>query len=243
MTWVRLPRLAGAALAALAGLPLIIGCDALGSTASGSGTASGTTSPPPASFTVSGRVTALVVKGGSGSVAVTGTAGSTVSVGQQSSYSKTPPKASHVLQGGTLTLSYSCPAEISCSISYQVQVPRGTAVTVSTAAGAITLTALAGTVSAKADAGLINAVGLRSAAATFKSDAGGITASFAAAPRSLTATTDVGPITLTVPGADQYLVATHTYVGTSSVTVARSTSAAHSISARSDLGSISISAG
>ena len=71
---------------------------------------------------------------------------------------------------------------------------------VSTSAGAVTLTSLAGTVSARADAGLITAVDLRSAVATLKSNAGGVVATFSAAPRSLTATTNVGPITLTVPG-------------------------------------------
>jgi hypothetical protein len=122
-----------------------------------------------------------------------------------------------------------------------VQVPIDVAVSVSTSAGAVTLTSLAGTVSARADAGLITAVDLRSAVATLKSNAGGVVATFSAAPRSLTATTNVGPITLTVPGSVAYRLSTHTFVGTSTVTVHRSDSSAHSISASSDLGSISIS--
>ena len=128
-------------------------------------------------------------------------------------------------------------------MTYDVQVPRGVAVTVSAGAGSVTLTSLAGPVSARAGAGLITADGLRSATASLTSNAGAVIASFAAVPRSLTANTNVGPITLTVPGSAVYRIAAHTFVGTTTVTVHRSGSSAHSISARSDLGSISISPG
>ena len=221
-------------LALLAVFPLVAGCGALGKVGASAH------NPPAASFTVSARVTAVVINGGAGSVAVTGSARSTVSVSQQATYTDTPPKATHVLHGTTLTVSYTCPAQIVCSMSYQVQVPRDVAVSVSTGAGAVTLTSLAGTLSAHASAGLITADDLRSPVATFKTNAGGIIAAFSAAPRSLTATTNVGPITLTVPGSVAYRLNTHTFVGTSTVTVPRSSSPAHTISASSDLGSISI---
>ena len=221
-------------LALLAVFPLVAGCGALGKVGASAH------NPPAASFTVSARVTAVVINGGAGSVDVTGSARSTVSVSQQATYTDTPPKATHVLHGTTLTVSYTCPAQIVCSMSYQVQVPRDVAVSVSTGAGAVTLTSLAGALSAHASAGLITADDLRSPAATFKTNAGGVIAAFSAAPRSLTATTNVGPITLTVPGSVAYRLNTHTFVGTSTVTVPRSSSPAHTISASSDLGSISI---
>ena len=192
-------------------------------------------------FTVSARVTAVVIDGGSGSIDVTGSSRSTVAVSQQLSYSGKPPTAAHVLHGTTLTLSYSCPGEPLCGVSYAVQVPAGVSVTVATGTGPVTLTSLAGTVTARADAGLITAVDMRSAVASFKSNAGGVVATFSVAPRALTATTDVGPITLTVPGSVGYRLSTHTVVGTSTVTVRRSDDTAHSISASSDLGSISVS--
>jgi hypothetical protein len=221
--------------ALIAAALLLTGCDALGKVGAGAHY------PPAQNFTVSARVTAVVIDGGSGSVDVTGSSRSTVSVSQQASYSKTPPAATHVLHGTTLTVSYTCPVQVVCGVSYQVQVPLGVAVSVSTSAGAVTLTSLAGTVSASANAGLVTAVDLRSAVATLKSNAGGVVATFSVAPRSLTATTNVGPITLTVPGSAAYRLAAHTFVGTSTVTVHRSSSPAHSISASSDLGSISIS--
>jgi hypothetical protein len=230
-----LPRgRAAAVLAMLALLPLLAGCGALGQVGAGSHS-------PAKEFTVTGRVTSMVIHGGSGSVDVTGTSGSTVTVSQQASYSSTPPTASHVLSGTTLTVSYSCPTELLCGMSYDVQVPRDVAVSVSTSAGSVTLTSLAGTVSARAAAGLITAVDLRCGVASFNSNAGGVIATFSTVPRSLTASTNVGPITLTVPGSVAYLVAAHTVVGTSTITVRRGGSSAHSISAHSDLGSISIS--
>jgi hypothetical protein len=57
----------------------------------------------------------------------------------------------------------SCPVELSCSISYTVQVPRAVAVRVSAGAGAVTLTSLSGPATAQTSAGLITAVNLDSA--------------------------------------------------------------------------------
>jgi hypothetical protein len=224
-----------AILTLLAALPLLAGCGALGKIGAGSH------NPPATVFTVSARVTAVVINGGSGSIDVTGSSRSTVAASQQLSYSGKPPTVAHALHGTTLTLSYSCPGELLCGVSYAVQVPAGVSVTVATGTGPVTLTSLAGTVTARADAGLITAVDMRSAVASFKSNAGGVVATFSVAPRTLTATTNVGPITLTVPGSVGYRLSTHTVVGTSTVTVRRSTDTAHSISASSDLGSISVS--
>ena len=224
-----------AILALLAALPPLAGCGALGKIGAGSH------NPPASVFTVSARVTAVVINGGSGSIDVTGSSRSSVAVSQRVSYSGKPPVAAHALRGTTLTLSYSCPSELLCGVSYAVQVPASVTVTVATGTGPVTLTSLAGTVSARADAGLVTADDMRSAVASFKSNAGGVVATFAVAPRSLTATTNVGPITLTVPGSVGYRLSTHTIVGTANVTVPRSNGSAHSISASSDLGSISVS--
>ncbi len=197
--------------------------------------------PAATSFTIDGRVTTLVIDVGSGSVDVTGTDRSSVGVSQQASYSTTPPAARRVLSGTTLTLSYGCPVELSCSISYTVQVPRTVAVRVSADAGAVTLTSLAGPATAQTSAGLITAVNLSSAEVSLKSDAGGIIATSSAPPRSLDASTKVGAITLTVPGSVAYKISTHTFVGTSNITVRKSARSPYAINASSDVGSISIS--
>jgi hypothetical protein len=234
----RRPRLALGTAIACAVLPIALaltGSDALG----GLGTAAHY--PAATSFTIGSRVTTLVVDAGSGSVDVTGAARSTVGVSQQASYSKTAPVARHVLSGTTLTLSYSCPGELFCSISYTVQVPRAVAVRVAGGAGAVTLTSLAGPATAQTSAGLITAVNLTSAEVSLKSDAGGIIATSSAPPLSLHASTSVGPITLTVPGSVAYKISTRTFVGTSNITVRKSARSPYAISASSDIGSISIS--
>jgi hypothetical protein len=230
MTWR-----AAVAIAAGACALALAGCGALAKI--------GATShyPSAKAFTVAGRVTTVVIDGGGGSIDVTGSSKATVSVSQQLSYSKTPPLAKHVLSGTTLTLSYACPSQVICGVSYTVQVPRSVALRVSTGAGSITLTSLSGPVTAKADAGLITAVDLRSASANLKSNAGGVLATFSAAPGSLQASTNLGPITLTVPGTVAYKISTHTLVGTSTITVRKNAASSHVITASSDVGSISIS--
>jgi hypothetical protein len=211
------------------------GCDALGKL--------GTTahSPAAAVATIDGRVTTVVIDAGSGSVDVTGSSRATVEVSQQASYSTKAPVEHRTLAGTTLTLSYTCQSELSCGVSYTLQVPRGVAVRVSASSGAITLTSLAGPVSAQTSAGEIIADDLRSASVTLGSDAGGIIATMSAPPRSLHASTKLGAITLSVPGADAYKISTHTFVGASTITVRRSASSPYAISASSDVGSVSIS--
>ncbi|MGH3164977.1 MAG: hypothetical protein ACRDN0_03665 [Trebonia sp.] len=223
--------------AALALAVSLTGCDALGKL--------GTTGHYPAatSFTVDGRVTTVVIEAGSGSVDVTAANRSSVAVSQQASYATKPPVARHTLSGTTLTLSYTCAVELTCGISYSVQVPRGVAVRVSAGAGAITLTALSGAVSAQTSAGLITAVDLVAADANLKSNAGGIIATWSVPPRSLRASTDLGAITLTVPGSVAYKISTHTFVSTSTITVRRSASSPYAITTSSDVGSVSISPG
>ncbi|MGD0701077.1 MAG: hypothetical protein ABSA02_14460 [Trebonia sp.] len=231
-------RLAAGAAVACAVLPAVLalaGCGALGKLG-------GSAHYPAAkSFTISSRVTTLVIDGGSGSVDVTGANRSTVRVSEQALYSTKPPVPRQVLNGTTLTLSYGCATELSCSISYTIQVPRDVAVRASAGAGAITLTSLAGAATAQTSSGLITAVNLGSAEVSLKSDAGGIIATCSAAPRSLDASTKVGAIALTMPGSVAYKISTHTFVGTSTITVRNSARSAYAINASSDVGSISIS--
>jgi hypothetical protein len=224
----------GAGIAACAVLPLLAGCSQLKQIGAGSHTA------PAKTFTVTARVMTLVINGGAGTIDITGSNRGTILVSQQSLYSKTPPAATHTVSGTTLTLSYTCTAQLVCGESYVVQVPRGISVRAVTRAGSITLTSLAGPVSAQTDAGLITATGLGSPTADLKSNAGGIDATFSAAPGSLHASTNIGPITLGVPGSASYKIDTHTFVGSSTVTVRKNAASPHVITASSDLGSITI---
>ena len=225
---------AAVACAVLAVALTLAGCNAVGRLAAAH-------YPAATSFTIDSRVTTVVIDAGSGSVDVTGGSRSSVRVSQQAAYSKTPPTPRHVLSGSTLTLSYGCPGELSCSISYTLQVPRAVAVRVSGGAGEVTLTSLAGPATVQTSTGLITAVNVSSADASLKSDVGGIIATWTAAPRSLHASTSVGAITLTVPGSVAYKISAHTFVGLSDITVRKSARSPYAITASSDVGSISIS--
>lgn len=226
----------GAALAAVlcAVLPAAAGCGALKKFGAASHT--GATQ----NFTISAHITTLVINGDSASIAVTGSNRRTILVSQQPYYSKKPPASTRRVSGSTLTLSYNCPAEAICGVTYNVQVPRGVAVQAGSPAGSITLTSLAGAVTAQTDAGLISATDLSSPTARLRSNAGGIVAAFSRVPDSVQASTNIGPISITVPGSASYKINTHTYVGTSNISVRKSASSPHVITASSDLGSITI---
>ncbi len=228
----RLAAVAG--VAACAALPALAGCGTLRQFGAG------THSAPASTFTISAHVTTVVINGGAGSIDVTGSARGTILVTQQASYSTKPPAATRNVSGSTLTLGYTCPSQLVCSVSYTLQVPRGVAVRAVTHAGSVTLTSLSGPVTAQTDAGLITADGLASPAADMKSNAGGIVATFTAAPDSVHASTNIGAISLNVPGSASYKISTHTYVGSSTITVRKSDASPHVITASSDLGSITI---
>jgi DUF4097 and DUF4098 domain-containing protein YvlB len=226
---VAVVALAGAVLAAIGG------CGELKQI--GAGAHNG----PPRTFTITGHVTTVIIDGGSSSITVTGSDRGTILVSQQASYSKTAPATSRRVADGTLTLSYSCGGQLVCSVQYDVQVPRGVAVRASSRTGSITLTSLTGDVTAQTDAGLITTNDLSSATVALKSNAGGIIAAFSAVPGSLSAATNIGSISITVPTTVSYQIHTHTYLGSSTVRVTKNPASRHVITASSDLGSISIS--
>jgi hypothetical protein len=216
-------------------LPAAVGCSALKQIGAHSHTA------PAQNFTISAHIRTVIINGGAASITVTGSGRKTVLVSQQSYYSKKPPTSARTVHGTTLTLSYDCPSGGVCGVTYDVQVPRGVAIAADSLAGSITITSVAGAVTASTDAGLITATDLRSPTARLKSNAGGIIAAFSGVPASVSASTNLGPISITLPGSASYKINTHTYVGTSNISVRKSAVSPHVITASSDLGSVTIS--
>jgi hypothetical protein len=235
----------GLALAACAVAPALAGCGASVLAPSGTGSAPGpgASSPTARTYAITSPVTTVAIDGGAGPVTVTGSPRSTTVVTEQADFSDPtkPPVTSRVVNGTTLTLSYSCPVQLTCGVSYDVAVPSGAAVRVSDREGAITLSSLAGPVQANTIAGQITATGLASPDVTLTSTAGSITAAFTVAPASVAASTHAGSVTLTVPGSAAYQVHAHTYVGNSTVTVHESPTSRNVVSASSDLGNVTIS--
>jgi hypothetical protein len=191
-------------------------------------------------YRISSRISTLVVLSHAGDVSVTGVSGPVTSVTQQADYSSTPPVTVRAVRGTTLTVTYTCPVQLVCGVGYVIQVPRHVAVQVTAAAGAIRLAGLAGSVTAKADVGLISATGLTGAAVRLTTGVGGISAAFTAAPSIVAALTRVGAITLRVPDTATYKVIADARLGKATVGVPQSSSAAHVISATTDVGAILI---
>lgn len=200
----------------------------------------GAHSAPAKTYSVAG-VTAVTVNTG-GTITVTGTSGSgPVKVTETASYSTTPPTASHTVNGSALTLGYTCKNEILCSVNYDITVPRGTAVHANGGQGTVTLNSLSGPVTARTGTGLINASSLTSPTAVLKSSvSGGVIATFRAVPASVTASAGAGSIVLSVPDSAAYKINADAVVGTSTIGVRRSPASPHAITARTDLGGITI---
>ena len=248
------PRRAGLVLAAGLGALALAGCQ------SGSGTATPASTVSPASasasaspglsvpgthrssatYQVSSPVSTVVVVSHVGDVTVTSAAGPGTSVLQEADYSKTPPVTTRTLSGTTLTITYSCATQLVCGVAYVVRVPRDVAVQATAGAGSVQLSGLAGKVTAQTKAGVITASGLTSSVVSLTTDVGGINAAFTSPPGTLRAVARVGAISLSVPGGASYQVTAEAHVGKATVSVPRSASAGHSISATTDVGAIRI---
>jgi hypothetical protein len=193
------------------------------------------------SYQITSPVTSLDVASHLGNITITGSTGNTVTVTEQTAYSSTQPLTTHDVTSGTLTLGYTCPAQVICGVAYIISVPSTVSVTATTDAGAIRLSGLAGPeVTAKADAGLIDATAMSAAAASFTVDVGGVTATFTTPPQTLTAVTKAGAIALNVPTTTQYQISATTVAGKTTITVPEAASSSHTITATSDVGAIQI---
>lgn len=210
------------------------------------------------SYSVSGQLRALVVNAHVGGVQVTGGDSGQVSVAEHISFHGTAPVTTHRTAAGTLTLDSNCPALETCTVGYDISVPRAMTVRVSDNVGVIRLRSLSGQVTAHTNAGDINlgsvsgpveATGhagsivgrdMSSAHVTLHSSAGAIDVTFAAVPGTVSATTSVGSVTLRVPRGASYNVTTSVAVGSVHVGVTRSPGSPHVITAGTRTGSIAI---
>lgn len=210
------------------------------------------------SYSVRGHVVTLVVTAHLGDVQVTGGSTRTVSVTQHLVFHGPPPTTRHRLAAGVLSLTSHCAASEFCRVSYDIAVPRATAVRVTDDLGAVRISALTGQVKATVDAGQIDLSSLSgpveattragsitsqhisSPRADLRASAGAIDVTFTAAPTAVTATTDIGAIILRVPNSVPYHVNATATAGHIAVTVTQNTAAFRTITASTKLGSITI---
>lgn len=229
-----------------------------------SGFANNQGSPPTApehvtsSYSVRGHVRTLVVTAHAGDVQVTGGTTGAVSVTQHVAFYRHAPTVTHRLAAGVLSLTSHCAANEFCSVSYDIVVPRATAVqvtddvgtvelsalvghvTATVNAGKIDLSALSGPVQATTHAGSIIGVRMSSAHVGLRVSTGEIDVSFSAPPAAISAITDIAAVLLRVPNDVPYHVTTSAAVGHINVAVTQSTAASRTITTRTNIGSITI---
>jgi hypothetical protein len=213
-------------------------------TVTGCGTSIATSSQN--DYTITDPVTSLTIDNPVGSTQIEATDATTISVTEQLRYTDNPPQTSHVISGGQLTLSYTCPSGVInvgidvCSVTYVVKVPRRLAVQIDGEVGAVTLTGLAGQLTLTSSTGSINATGLTSPAVTARASAGTINLAFTTPPTTVDAQTQVGSVTVRLPANTAYAVDASSQVGTVGVTVQQDAGSAHRIKAHSQVGSVTV---
>ena len=174
-----------------------------------------------------------------------------------------PPGAGVGWDGHTLRLDLRCAGHTPlratpCHARYTVRVPPGTQVAANTATGDVTASGLAGGLRLASGAGDITVTGvrgplwanttngdiaaraLRSPDAELTTGAGDVSASFAAAPTRLVASSHSGDISLTLPPTTTYRVEAETSTGDRDVTIPQAPGAAHLVIANTDLGDLDI---
>jgi hypothetical protein len=174
-----------------------------------------------------------------GSVTITGSDRDTVAVTERLSYRGYPPVTTRSLSGGVLILGYRCRSD-DCGVAYDIEVPRSLSVRVDAGTASISLTSLAGQVHARSDVGYIHGENLADTVADLRTGVGSIEATFRSAPLHLSANADTGGVTLLMPAAPGYDVTASTDVGSVSVTVRRDASSGHVIQATADVGSVTV---
>lgn len=210
------------------------------------------------SYALSGQPRTLVVNAHVGNVHITGSDSSSVSVIERISFRGTAPSTTHHAAAGTVTLDSHCPALETCTVGYDITVPKSITVRVTgnvgeirlrslsgqvsarTNAGSIDLASLSGPVEATSHAGLIRGRDVSSPRATLRSSAGMIDVAFAVAPATVSAISLIGSVTLRVPGNMSYNVTTNVGVGSTHVGVNRSPASSHVITVGTGTGSVTI---
>lgn len=146
------------------------------------------------------------------------------------------PATTHTVANGTVDLRYKCKSNDGCWVTYEVQVPKGTATNVETDAGEVKLDGLSGDLDVSTGAGKIEGDNLTAKQAVARTTAGTLELAFASAPTNVDAKTTAGRATVRVPGGQPYAVDVDATVGDTEVKVPSDDSAPHKIKVRTTAG-------
>ncbi|MEV4107800.1 DUF4097 family beta strand repeat-containing protein [Nonomuraea sp. NPDC049695] len=217
-----------------------------------------------ASYDVTDKVAGVRVEADSGTVKVVESDRTGIHVTERLSWRGTKPEPSHKVQGDTLTLAFKCAgtwglgsAASACEVSYEVEVPKGLRVDVSSDSGDLTLRGLSGELKARSDSGdltleglsgqlkartdsgVIEADDLAAKHAEVETDSGDVDLTFDGQPDKVVTTSDSGSISIRVPQGP-YNVVAKTDSGDKHITAANDPSAARQIQLTSDSGDLEV---
>jgi len=200
----------------------------------------GTTSDE-TSYQIDEAVTALVVDARAAAVTIEAADGP-IKVREVHRYSDGKPVTSHAVAGGTLTLTESgCGNDdVRCEVQFHVRMPAATSTRITGQAGAVKIVGMAGDVQVSTQAGAVEGKALTGDQVDVQSRAGAFILGFAEAPMSGKAVTEVGAISVHVPGDRAYAVTAGTKAGATKVSVRKDAASQHRIDARTDVGAIEI---
>ncbi|MGW4893280.1 DUF4097 family beta strand repeat-containing protein [Kitasatospora sp. NPDC004240] len=186
-------------------------------------------------YGVAEPVRELVIDGHTGGIDVR--AGDAVRVVERQNFGGEPPQTTHEVKDGTLRLTYDCD---DCGVGYEVTVPAGTVVRVSSETGGVKLAGLAGEVRATVGTGGVTASGLTSPTVRVSTGTGGIEVGFAASPTTVEARANTGGVRVTVPQGEEYAVDARADAGGVDVGVPRHDGGARRITAHTDTGGVTV---
>jgi hypothetical protein len=230
-----------AAAAALVG-----GCRANGNNSSTSdsySSSSGDGTSSRATYTIGESVHTISFQGRAGHVSVHAKDGA-IGVTERASFTSSKPVTSHDVNGDTLELrEQGCPDRPTngpCQVEWDITAPAGTVLDLQTNAGGIEVDGMAAQVTASSDSGGVEGHDLTSRKVDAKADSGGVELDFAQAPDDVSASTDAGGVTITVPGGTAYAVEAGSDAGGKAVDVQEDASSSHKIKAKSGAGGVEI---
>ncbi|MEW9531543.1 DUF4097 family beta strand repeat-containing protein [Microbispora sp. NPDC049125] len=184
------------------------------------------------SYDVTDGVKLLDAHTGSGEIVVKESDREGVHVTETVHWRGEKPTGGHNVAGETLTLNYDCGT---CSVDYQVEVPRGLQVKADSGSGTITLRGLTGQVAASTGTGDIDTRGLAGGRVSATAGSGDVKLRFSAVPQDVRVETGTGDGEVWVP-AGTYNVTADTGTGERKVEVGRDAAAPRKIVVKTGTG-------
>lgn len=198
-------------------------------------------------YKIPNPVRQLTLTGHAGDVTLS-TGPGPITVSETIRYTDDKPVTSHTVNGGTALLNaeqcqHVRPVNGTCQVDWEIHVPVGTNLNLTSSSGDLSLSGIAGTVFAKANAGDVDARDLTSKSVVAESSSGDVRLAFQQAPDQVSATTAAGDITVGVPGGTGYAVNAQSSTDRPTITVPNDPKSPHRIKAKTSSGSIDIVTG